>query len=369
MDFPKEKFNKLLDSSTNILLTGPKNPSLDVLSTAMAWSVFLIQRKKKIDMVFSGQTPRYDFFPETAELGNTIEDINKFKIILDISKTKVRQLSYDLKDSELLIDIVPENGNFKSEDVKTEVGDYKYDLIIVFGAEDLDFLGEVFSEHRHFFHHSTIVNIDNSVLNENFGQLNIVESNATSLAEISYNFLNSALDAQIATCLLAAMISATNSFQSPKVNPGTLELASELIIQGAQREKIIESLYRTKDIDTLKSWGRVLSRLRKKDSIISSYLENDELENLPQDFETMVRELILATPGAQVATIFYQLELYKTEVWIYTIANIDALDLIKGLDGSGHRRLVKILLDKNIDDSREIVMKNLQERLRLINSH
>jgi nanoRNase/pAp phosphatase (c-di-AMP/oligoRNAs hydrolase) len=172
----------------------------------------------------------------------------------------------------------------------------------------------------------------------------------------------------MATCLLAAMISATNSFQSPKVSPDTLELASELIIHGAKREKIVESLYRTKDIDTLKSWGKVLSRLRKKDSIISSYLEYDELDNLPQDFETMVRELILASPGAQVALIFYPLEFHKTEVWIYTIANINALDLTKGLEASGHRYLAKISLDKDIEEAREEIIGQLQERLRLINS-
>ncbi|MDP2812341.1 MAG: hypothetical protein Q8O32_01485 [bacterium] len=368
MDFPKEKFNKLLDSSKNILLVGSKNPSLDALSTAMAWSVFLSQRKKKVDLVFAGQIPKYNFFPEGIKINDSIDNINKFKIILDISQTQLKQLSYDVKDNELLIDIVPANGNFKSEDVKTEVGDYKYDLIIVFGAEDLDLLGEVFSEHRHFFQHTTIINIDNSVLNENFGQLNIVESNVSSLAEISYHFLVDSLNEQIATCLLAAMISASNSFQSPKVNPDTLELASELIIHGAKREKIIEALYRTKDIDTLKSWGKVLSRLRKKDSIISSYLENDELENLPQDFETMVRELVLATPGAQVAVIFYQVELYQTEAWIYTIANINAMDLIKGLEGSGHRYLAKISLAKDIDEAREEVMEQLKARLRLINS-
>ena len=65
----------------------------------------------------------------------------------------------------------------------------------------------------------------------------------------------------MATALLAGMIAATNSFQSPQVTPQTLELASQLIVRGADRQKVIESLYRTKDIDTLKNWGKVLSRL------------------------------------------------------------------------------------------------------------
>jgi len=106
MDFPKEKFNKLLDSSKNILLVGSKNPSLDALSTAMAWSVFLSQRKKKVDLVFAGQIPKYNFFPEGIKVNDSIDNINKFKIILDISQTQLKQLSYDVKDNELIIIVI-----------------------------------------------------------------------------------------------------------------------------------------------------------------------------------------------------------------------------------------------------------------------
>lgn len=368
MDFPKEKFNKLLDMSNSILLTGPKNPNLDVLSTAMAWYLFLSQQKKKVDLAFSGNISKYDFFPDSVKVENKLDNINKFKIILDISQNKVKQLSYDVTDKELVIDVIPESGNFRAENIKSEIGDYKYDLVIVFGAEDLEFLGETFTEHRHFFQHSTIVNIDISVLNENFGQLNIVEAGSTSLAEISFHFLSENLNKQIATCLLGAMIWATNSFQSPKVNPDTLETASQLIIEGADREKVVESLYRTKDIDTLRSWGKVLSRLRKKDSIISSYLEHDELENLPQDFESMIYDLILASPGTQVAVIFCQLELYKTEVQVYTISNINAMELLKGTEASGHRRLAKLVMDSDIDEARLATLDKLTQRLKIINN-
>lgn len=367
MDLPLEQLARLLTNSNRILITGVGSPNVDLITTAVAWQLFLTKQKKVVDVAFSGSIPNLKFLPKVANIKNEVGELGKFKIILDISKTKVKQLSYDISDDKLTIDIVPEDGIFKAKDLSTSEGEYKYDLVIVLGASSLDALGEIYAANRNFFHKVSIVNIDRSVLNENFGQLNIIESNSTSLAEISYYALEKHIDRDIATCLLAGIISATNSFQSPQVVPDTLELASELIVKGAKREEIVETLYRTKDIDTLKNWGRVLSRLRKHKYIISSYLEHDEADNLPQDFQEMVKDLILSTPSAQVAIIYYQLEFKQTEAWVYTIANINALDLVRDFNAEGNRRFVKIRLDKDIEASRELVNKKIEAKLELIN--
>lgn len=368
MDLPIKQFNKLLDSANHILITGPKHPNIDVLGAAYAWQIFLTGEKKKADIVFDGKTKNYSFWPKSVNVDKDLGNVNKFKIILDVTQTKVKQLSYDMQDSELIIDVVPDGGAFSADDVKTEKGEYKYDLVISLGADSLDSLGNVFSEHRHFFHNTAIVNIDNSILNENHSELNMIEATATSISEISYYILEKTLNKDSATCLLAGMIVATNSFQSPKVTPETLGIASDLIIKGAQREKIVESLYRTKDISTLKSWGKVLSRLKKQGNIIVSFLKHGEVDYLPNDFEEMVKELILATPGAQSAVIFYQAELSSTEAWVYTISNINALDLIKDLDGSGHRRLAKVTIDKDLSDAQNLVVDKIARKLDIINS-
>ncbi|MDD5749806.1 MAG: hypothetical protein PHO91_03435 [Patescibacteria group bacterium] len=370
MNLEKDKLLKMIEGSNHILLTGPKNPNLDVVSSAIAWSVFLSKQNKKSDIVFAGATPFYSFFSKNITIKDQLGDLNSFKIILDVSQTKVKQLSYDLKSDkkELQIDIVPENGIFKSENIRSEVGDYKYDLVLVFGAEDLEMLGEIFSEHRHFFYNSTIVNIDNSLLNENFGQLDIVDSAAASLAEISYFFLAGQIDQEIATALLAGIIFATKSFQSPKVNPKILTLAGDLIVAGAKREEIVEALYRTKDISALKSWGKILSRLEQKGSIAFSYLKHDELRDLPQDFESIVRDFILASPGFLVFVIFYQRDFNSSEAWIYTLANINALDILPGLEIVGNRRLAKVVLDKDLAVAKEIVLSKIATKLKLLAS-
>ncbi len=363
-----EQLNKMLAEAEHILITGPADPSVDVTSAAAAWSFFLSAQKKKVDLVFAGRLPRLGFLKNKIEINSQLEAFGKFKILVNLQQTKIKQLSYDVKDEILAIDLVPEGGFLNASDVKAFSEDYRYDLIIVLGAASLQDLGETFLQAPEFFHQKPIINIDRQVANENFGQLNIIESTATSVAEISYQFLQNFLDIDIATAILAGMIAATNSFQSPQVTPQTLDLASSLIVAGADRAKIIEVLYRTKNIEVLKVWGKVLSRITKSGGVIFSYLEHDEAENLPDDFQELVKDLILSSPQSQVAIIFYQVDFSSTEVWLYSKNNINALDLTKHWHGTGHRQFAKFTLDKNIELSQEEIIANLQNKLTIINN-
>lgn len=366
MEIPVKELNNLLSKANSILITGPQDPSVDIVATACAWQIFLREQNKQADICLIGKYQLWNFLPSTLSIKNNLDEANKFQIILDVSQVKVKQLSYDLAGDELRINILPESGNFESRHIKTEKGDLVYDLIITLGAGGLEALGSTFSEHRDFFNNTDIINIDRSILNENFGQLNVVELSSSSLAEISYNFFQDNISKDLATCLLAGIISATNSFQSPLVTPMLLEIASQLIVKGAARQKIIEELYRTKDIATLKNWGRILSRLKQRGRIIFSYLEHGDMDTLPQDFQGLVKDLILSTPETQIAIIFYQVELEKTEAWIYSTENINALDLVRDLNPQGSKNLVKLTIDFDLEKSKELLATRISEAIKLL---
>ncbi len=367
MEFPEAQLKNLVTDARRILLTGPQNANLDVLATVLAWSIFLKKQKKDFDIVLSETKNSLNFIKIDIELENNLHPQGKFQILLDINKTKVKQLSYDIKDDKLVIDIVPEQGVFSDQDVSSQNTDYLYDLILVFGASNLVALGENFIKHSEFFYQTKIVNFDRVLANENFGVLNIVDTTATSLGEMSYEFLKPYLNKELASLLLTSMIYATNSFQSAQVKPQTLETASALLVAGADRPKIIEFLYRTKDIVMLKTWGKVLARLQKKSSFLFSYLEHQEKNHLPEDFLELIKNLILTTPNTDVALIFYQLDFETTEVWLYSKANINAVDLSREWTGLGDKNFVKFLLARNLKDSQEIVLGELENKLSLLN--
>ena len=55
MELPNKQLSKILNSSNRILLTGAQNPSIDILSSAAAWWVFLQMQSKQVDVIFDGQ--------------------------------------------------------------------------------------------------------------------------------------------------------------------------------------------------------------------------------------------------------------------------------------------------------------------------
>lgn len=368
MEIPVKELDNLLSKANNILITGPLDPSSDIVATAAAWQIFLREQHKQADICLLGKYHIWNFFPSTLSIKNSLDKASNFQIILDTTKTKVKQLSYDVADGELRINILSEDGNFVSSDFRAEQGNLAYDLVITLGVGSYESLGDIFSEHRDFFHATNVINIDRSILNENFGQLNIVELSSSSLAEISYYYFQDKTNKDIATCLLAGIISATNSFQSALVTPALLEIASQLIVKGGDRHKIIESLYRTKDIATLKNWGRILSRLKQKGEIIFSYLEHSDIDSLPQDFQDLVKDLLLSTSSTKVAIIFYQIELEKTEAWIYSVDNVNVLDLVRDLNPQGSKNLVKLIVDSSLEKCKEFLAARISEAIKILGS-
>ena len=367
MEFSQSQLKSLVTDARRILLTGPESASLDVLATALAWSIFLHQEKKDFDLVFANTKNKLNFIKAPQKIESNLQPQGKFQILLDISKTKVKQLSYDVKGDSLVIDILPEQGWFADTDVSSKNTDYLYDLILVFGASNLNVLGDTFLKHTEFFYQTKIINLDRTLANENFGTFNLVDTAVTSLGEMSYEFLKEHLDKDMATALLTSMIAATNSFQSAQVKPQTLEIASALLVAGADRPKIIEFLYRTKDIAMLKTWGKVLARLQKKSNILFSYLEHQEKNHLPEDFMDLIKNLILATPGTDIAMIFYQVDFEDTEIWLYTKQNINALELSREWTGIGDKNFAKFLLKGNLQASQEIVLAKLENKLDSLN--
>ena len=159
MNLPVDQLSKVLNSAQHILVAGPENPSVDVVSTAAAWAIFLLEKNKKVDVVMSGRVPKLNFLPKNIKLESQIEPMGKFQIVVDVSETKIKQLSYDVKDDALEIDLIPIDGSFKASDVQTASNGYKYDLIICLGTPSLEIMGDVFAEHRNFFHKTPIINI------------------------------------------------------------------------------------------------------------------------------------------------------------------------------------------------------------------
>lgn len=363
-----QEVKNLISGSQRILITTRDHPGYDEMSCALAWFLFLQAGGTKVQLAANPQNVhRYRFLPGIESVQADVRTVDHFVIKLNVDKAKVQELSYDLQDDVLEIKILPKDGNFTPNDVSFGDSKFAFDAIIVIGAADQASIGQVFSQHKELFFKVPIINIDRQSRNLRYGQINVIDLKSTSLAEVSYEFMNERMTKDIATCLLTGLIAATNSFQTPQVTPATLKLASDLIIAGAPRADIVSNLYRTKDMDRLKVWGRILTRLKQVETrLVYSYITQDDLADKAIDLPSLVDDLVLASPEADMVLFFTEMSDHRTQVYMYSRENYDLHFLLQSFAPEGSRHQVSFVIEKPRPEVEDEVVRYVRDRLKLV---
>ena len=367
---------ELVKNSQKILLILKKNFTADAVASGLA--IFLLLKKlgKQADIVCEDFIipPHLNFLPEIKSVKNQLCCLKRFVISLNLSATKVKDFTYGLKDNRLNIYLTPENGSIEEKDISYNQGNYRYDLIFTLDTDNLEALGQCYEKNTDFFYNTPIINIDHLPENELYGQINLVELTKTSSAEIVFDLLEQydikLLDQNLATCILTGMISKTKSFRTSNVTPRTLNIAGQLMLNGADRDIIVQYLYRTKSINTLKLWGKVLARLKNdaQFKLAWSYLQHkDFLElNITQpNLEEIVEDLITSAPEAEIMVLFYENNQQKISGLVYTAPGHNSLHLAKAFNPEGSKTLAKFHLDKlNLLQAGKEVIESLKSNLK-----
>ncbi len=372
----EEQILKLIEGSSSVLICLPENPSTDAIASGLGIAAAVEKRGKRTKVVSHGfELPNnHGFLPKSDEIFDDLSALRKFIISVDVTKTSVDELSYNIEDDKLKIYLSPKDGYFHKKDVSTEDGDYSFDLIIVLDAPHLDALGRVYEMNADFFYHTPVINIDHNVANDHFGQIDLVQVTATSTSEIVFELIKDwgedILDEYIATNLLSGMISKTKSFQSGSITPRSLSIASHLISQGARREEIVKHLYQSKQISTLKLWGRVLSKLEvdKEHKIVWSVLKAsdfDGIEATEEDVPDVIDELIINTPDARNVFVLSGKKAGGTDsvtAWISVAPYINARELFADLGATGTEHFVSFSSDLSVKELTASILKRLRSQ-------
>lgn len=377
----EQQFQELINQSNHILITFRRDYSNDAVAAALALASYLNKLDKRFSLVVSDwQLPNeLAFLPGVDGVQNKITNLQQFVIALDLKDKKVDEFSYDVKKNDddksnkLEIYVTPGQGSFDEQDVSVGSSDYRYDTIITLDTPDLESLGEIYNSNAEFFFKTIIINIDHNVVNENFGQLNLVELNASSVSEILYNLITkidaNLIDEQMATALLTGIIAKTQSFKSAKVVPATLHSASDLINKGADKDKIIQNLYRTKTLTTLKLWGRVLARLQhdKHLKFVWSAIPHSDFVKAgagAEDIRGVVEEMISNTPQTEIILILYELAESGVGGQLYTSHNFDAKHLLNNFEVSGTKNFVSfVIAGKTLEQVEAEVVNEIRQKL------
>ncbi|MBN2712193.1 MAG: bifunctional oligoribonuclease/PAP phosphatase NrnA [Planctomycetes bacterium] len=240
----------------------------------------------------------------------------------------------------------------------------KVDLFIILDCGAFDRVGEFAEKAKGKIR---MINIDHHNSNTFFGDVNWVDSEASSTGEMIYRLAKEGglqIPPSAATALWVAIITDTGKFSYENTKADTLRIGADLIDLGAKPAQTEHNLFQSLSLREVKLTERAISRLEMhaKGKVACVTLSNDDFEQLgciPADAQDIVN-IPRSLAGVEVGVFFYELPGgAETKVSLRTAPPYDASNFCKRFGGGGHQRAAGCSFNKKADETKEIVLREM----------
>lgn len=194
---------------------------------------------------------------------------------------------------------------------------------------------------------TTLINIDHHLVSEAYGDVNHIDSVASSTAEIIFQLFEESQDSvclptpEEATCLYTGLVTDTGRFVHSNTTAESLRVGSALIALGADVDTINQVIYFTKSYIELKLLGRALEKMEmrfdnKYSQIILTKRDFDSFGATPAQTQGIVSQPTMI-PGVEVSALIKE-EPDKISVNLRSRHGVDVSKIAQNFGGGGHAR-------------------------------
>lgn len=297
---------------------------------------FLPELRKMYDMIFSAH--RILLISHQKPDGDTSGSAMAMAYMLEKFGKKVTLFSEDELAEEF--HFIP-----KASEYKQSIDISEFDLAIAFDGGTYKMFG-LHQKYPELFNKSfPLINIDHHVSNEMYGQVNFViptVASTTIMVSKIFRALGWTLDHTIATCLLMGLYTDTGGLMHSNSTSETFKEAAFLLRKGGDLKNIVKYIFRTKKINRLKLWGKVLSRaVKTPDNVVTSYIRMSDFTatGTTVDDLTGVVDYLNSVPGIVYSTLLTERSGGKVKGSLRTLRDDVDVNAIAGtLGGGGHRK-------------------------------
>jgi phosphoesterase RecJ-like protein len=261
----------------------------------------------------------------------------------------------------------------KIESIKFSTIDFsKFDLFIVLDSSSWYFASGM---KKKDIPNIPLIVIDHHKTNTKFGDLNLIDANVSSTAEILYLVFKDwgiEINKNMATNLLTGIIGDTGVFKFPGTTARTLAIAKELMTKGADKDKIVFHLYFSLGLNQFKFWGEVLRRMQldKEHKFVWSaipyetFIKYGGREDLKESAASMFFQSV---KGSDFGVVMLEEEKGKLNVSLRSRTGLDVSLIAAKLGGGGHRYAAGggvegLSFDKMVEKVLKIVRKFTKDR-------
>jgi nanoRNase/pAp phosphatase (c-di-AMP/oligoRNAs hydrolase) len=241
---PKQQASELIKQAENIVIVTSREPSNDQLSAAVAMQRVLNKLHKQASVVITDKLPKSADLYDTQFISKEIQGVRDFVISVDMHDVVVDKLKYNVEGDRLDVTVTPLNGNFTAKDVSFEHGPFKFDLVIALGVPQILKLDKIVEQNPTIFDGLHLINVDYHRINEEYGSVNYIDQNASSVCEMLVSLFESLeqgiIDESIATALYTGITSATHNFTIPSTTAKAMTVAAQMLAAGAKQQEVVK---------------------------------------------------------------------------------------------------------------------------------
>ncbi|MFH1970790.1 MAG: bifunctional oligoribonuclease/PAP phosphatase NrnA [Patescibacteria group bacterium] len=292
-----KKILRVLKKSKRILVNVHRSPDPDSLGSALSFYEYLTKLKKEVKVICPDNLSEDHLFLPYSE---------------KVEKVNFRDFDFSKWDTFLVLD------------------SSSWDMVT--GKDTTKIPG------------INLLVIDHHITSTKFGTINLIDEVSSSTAEIVYFLFKDCkvrLTKSISQNLLAGIICDTGIFQYPNVNSQTLEVVRDLMLEGADKNKIVENFYRNYPFSQLKLWGEILKGMefdRENRFIYSAisydiYKKYDEPESGKETSASMFSPIV---KDSDFGMIMIEEERDVLSVSFRSKKDFDVSKVAKALGGGGH---------------------------------
>ena len=189
------------------------------------------------------------------------------------------------------------------------------------------------------------INIDHHQQDRPFADINIVDTDSSSTAEILFDIILDVFtakpDKDIAEWLLQGIIGDTRSFQHATTIK-TLEVAAQLMNLGGNITRASQKNFGGLSIATLRTFGKALSRINLSKTTAFSALTSDDLNDCTltnNNFDEIIA-MINSVQGSRLAMLLYQRKIgenIKASLRSEAFKQTEVQSLAEDFGGGGHK--------------------------------
>jgi phosphoesterase RecJ-like protein len=302
-------------------------------------------------LISSHENPEGDALGSALALGLALKDLGKEVLVLNQDPTP-DILSF-LPGAGEIVHQVPAGGSF--------------DVAFALDCGDKKRLGEEFNKVQKI---RKLINIDHHISNSYFGDINLVDPEASSTAEIVFDLLRILpvpLSPGAAENIYAGILTDTGSFRYSNTSPKTFAVARRCLLAGVEPWKVAERVYETQPLPRLRLLPLVLKTLEvaEKGRISLVWVTKKMMEatgatmDLTEDFINFPRSL----KGVDVALLLREVSPVQYRVSLRSRGGVDVARIALAFQGGGHPNAAGCTVEGTLSEVKGKVLERVKAAL------